>query len=82
MILEPGKPVRLLQTTDPKEPKLIVVAALLSNDKIQVKQDISGWVAMPPSHWAHVEAALNELLELKKKKMDTSGEPLPPPVNK
>lgn len=79
VIVEAGKPVKLLQTTDPKAPKIIVVAALLKDEKIQVKQDISGWVAMPPSHWEQVKAALDELAAIRAKKNDTSGEPLPNP---
>jgi hypothetical protein len=57
VLIQPGKPVEILETSKVK-------ARILStgNDKVDpVTQDVGGWIAMPPEHWAAVERAMEEL---------------------
>jgi hypothetical protein len=51
VLIQPGKPVELLESVKVK-------GRLLDGGVDPVTQDIGGWIAMPPEHWAAVQRAL------------------------
>jgi len=52
VLIKPGVPVVILEN------KVIKCRVLVDADGGVVKQDVGGWVAMPPSHWEQVKADL------------------------
>lgn len=51
VIVHPGQPIRLLENHSVRGERLDGAGV--------ADQDIGGWVAMPPDHWAVIAAALN-----------------------
>jgi hypothetical protein len=44
VVVQPGQPCRILD-------KAVVNVKTLTGDSAAVKQDVTGWVCMPPTHW-------------------------------
>jgi hypothetical protein len=57
VLIQAGRPVEILEKSSLK-----VRILSTGNEKVDpVVQDVGGWVAMPPEHWAAVERALKDL---------------------
>lgn len=57
VIVRPGLPVTILENRS-------VRARVLNNaDGGEIRQDVGGWVAMPPEHWAAVKREIERLRE-------------------
>ena len=53
VIIHPGKPAQVLENKG-------LVVKTLDGQGNPVVQDVGGWVAMPPDHWAAIKAALEK----------------------
>lgn len=64
VILKAGMPCRILDDVKSKTQPLAAEKVDGAPLKGLVDQNIAGWVAMPPEHWATVEKKLKRLAEL------------------
>ena len=53
VLIHPGKPLEVLENKT-------VLGRVLDGSGSPVKQEIGGWVMMPPDHWLVVKRALDE----------------------
>lgn len=57
VVVEPGDPIQALDTQDGKAQKVIVTGTTMKGGNI-AKQDVTGWIMMPPSHWKVISTQL------------------------
>lgn len=59
VIIDTGDPIQGVDTGDGKGDKIIVTGNTLKGG-VTAKQDVTGWIMMPPSHWAVIGAQLEK----------------------
>lgn len=57
-VVEPGDPIQIVDLKAGKGEKVEVTGTTVKGGTIST-QDITGWIAMPPSHWRVIADKLN-----------------------
>lgn len=59
VVVGTGDPVQVAANEDGKTTKVVVTGTTLKGGAV-AKQDISGWITMPPGHWSVISAQLEK----------------------